>query len=254
MHGDAWRGSRCAAATRPRRRPRACRRRARRHRASSAGPGSARRLRAVFASRLITGDSSGWRSTSPTNSQRSPSGSASYTACGAAMPAERVHVHVAGRRRHRRAEQVLRRHRAFHRFARLHRSRSSASRRRGSPAGDTPPPGNRRVHRLLVGHLVVGPRPGLVARAKLLGLLRHRLVALEDGAHRVRRRACLRPEASAPTRRCSRHSPSTVRSATSRSWPSRTESSTAVPAGSSRMPCGVLWRRIAFNRTSSPSR
>src|SRR5688572_5239467 len=50
----------------------------------------------VFASRLTTGDSSGCRSTDPTNVQRSPSGNASKTACGA-EPAGLVQVHVAGR-------------------------------------------------------------------------------------------------------------------------------------------------------------
>ena len=73
--------------------------------------------------------------------------------------------------RHRRAEQVLRRHRAFHLFAGLHR------RARHLHVDAEVRPAIRRhqevaVHRLLVGDLVVGLRARLVARTKLLGLLR----------------------------------------------------------------------------------
>jgi hypothetical protein len=46
----------------------------------------------------------------------------------------------------------------------------------------------------------------------------------------------------------------TVRSSTSRFWPSRTVTSTGVPAAKSSTPVGVFFRRMALNCAVSPRR
>ena len=221
----------------------------------SAGPGSARPCAVVFASpahhrRLRLASSLDRSDELPAV----PSGKRVRDRPAARLPAgDRVHVHVAGRA----GIGAPNRYWPIPTPFTVHRpsstlSASVTSTRKSGPAVRRHE--ERRPHRLLVRHLVVRARSGLVAWAQLFGLLRLRLVALEDGAHRVVAEACLRPAASSSTPRCSSRSPCTVRSSTTRSWPSRTEHEHGVPAGSSRMPCGVLWRRMALKCTSSPSR